>query len=321
MEYATNQSKPAWAGEDDWISRLVNRLIAIGPLFRLMQHQARKVIIRTAEKNGIPWRQEVARLAAEIAPDALDRLTNPALVYPAYYTVPFHAYDRGNLCWLAAYEAPSATYAMALRVWKNETLTPQIAQDRLRGGFFDVLDRHLPARVGEVLDVGCSVGISTQTLHQHLSQRQGSAPRTIGLDLSPYMLAVAEAEDKEKNIAQWVHGVAENTDFPEASFDLITLQFVLHELPQQATHDIFREMLRILRPGGCLAIVDNNPRSPVLQSLPPVLFTLMKSTEPWTDEYYTFDVVAALETLGFDSVELVPSDPRHRAILAHKPKI
>jgi hypothetical protein len=76
--------------------------------------------------------------------------------------------------------------------------------------------------------------------------------------------------------------------------------------------------LRILRPGGCLAIVDNNPKSPVIQNLPPVLFTLMKSTEPWTDDYYTFDVEAALTEMGFDYQTTVASDPRHRTIIAIK---
>jgi hypothetical protein len=44
----------------------------------------------------------------------------------------------------------------------------------------------------------------------------------------------------------------------------------------------------------------------------------MKSTEPWTDEYYTFDVEAALQAIGFDGVTSVASDPRHRTIVAKK---
>ena len=96
----------------------------------------------------------------------------------------------------------------------------------------------------------------------------------------------------------------------------MSLQFVLHELPRSATVEIFQEMRRILRNGGHIAIVDNNPKSAVIQSLPPVLFTLMKSTEPWTDDYYTFDVEAALSDAGFESIITVESDPRHRTIVA-----
>ena len=92
----------------------------------------------------------------------------------------------------------------------------------------------------------------------------------------------------------------------------------MHELPRQATKEILREMLRVLRPGGCLAIVDNNPKSPVIQSLPPALFVLMKSTEPWSDDYYTFDLEGAIKETGFEYKTTIASDPRHRTVIATK---
>jgi len=57
----------------------------------------------------------------------------------------------------------------------------------------------------------------------------------------------------------------------------------------------------------------------VIQNLPPVLFTLMKSTEPWSDDYYTFNVQAAMQFVGFESITMIASDPRHRTILGRKP--
>ena len=82
-----------------------------------------------------------------------------------------------------------------------------------------------------------------------------------------------------------------------------------------------REVLRILKPGGVIGIVDNNPASPVIQGMPPVLFTLMKSTEPWSDDYYTFDVEAAMQEVGFNYQTTVASDPRHRTIVGSKPNM
>ncbi|MGC9502524.1 class I SAM-dependent methyltransferase [Baaleninema sp.] len=308
-------NKPAWAG-DDWLSRLVNQLIQTPFLYRAMKQQARRVMIRTAERNGIPWRDRVAALEASNVKALAERLTNPDVTYPDYYQVPFHAYDEGNLCWLAAFEAEPATYAMALRVTPKENLSPDAAYDRLRTSFYDIVNKHLSYPVGDVLDVGCSIGMSTRSLHRYLRSHQSEPIKTIGLDLSPQMLAVAQHLDTDNEIDRWVHGLAEATEFPDNSFDLVTLQFILHELPNAATEAIFKEVRRLLRPGGIIAIADNNPKSTVIQNLPPALFVLMKSTEPWSDEYYTFDVEATLQQLGFDYLETAPSDPRHRAIVA-----
>jgi ubiquinone/menaquinone biosynthesis C-methylase UbiE len=314
----TVKLKPDWAGEN-LLSQVVNGLIKTKPIYGLMKQQARKVLINTAEKNGIPWRQTVQDFEASGIQTQLDQMTNPSVTYPDYYNVPFHAYDEGNLCWLAAFEAESATYSMAMRIWREETLTWQVAQDRLRSSFHAVLSDHGPQRVKDILDIGCSVGISTLTLHRYYtSKAQAGSIRTVGLDLSPYMLSVAQVRDAQKEVAKWIHGKGEATGFPDQSFDLITLQFLIHELPREASQAVFQEALRLLRPGGCLAIVDNNPQSPVIQSLPPVLFTLMKSTEPWSDDYYTFDVEAALTQVGFETPITVASDPRHRTIVAQK---
>ncbi len=316
-DYMHTKTKPDWAGEDV-LSQFVNRLIQTKPLYALMKQQARQVLIKTAEKNGISWRQTCKDLEASAAKSLLATMTNPEVTYPDYYQVPFHAYDRGNLCWEAAFEAEPATYAMALRVWPQESLTWQAAQARLRSSFHQVLAEYGPAEVRDILDVGCSIGISTLALHRFYAQRQTAPAHTVGLDLSPYMLAVAKVRDTQGEIATWLHAQAEATGLPDASFDLITLQFLTHELPHAATQAILQEGLRLLRSGGYLAIVDNNPQSPVIQNLPPVLFTLMKSTEPWSDEYYTLDLEALLATVGFTHRITVASDPRHRTLIAQK---
>jgi ubiquinone/menaquinone biosynthesis C-methylase UbiE len=308
------KDKPDWAGED-LLSQAINVLIQTKPIYALMKQQARQVLIKTAERNGIPWRKTYDEWCNSGIQQSLTSCTNAEVTYPDYYQVPFHAYRAGNLCWEAAFEAESATYSMALRVWKDEPLTWEAAQDRLRSSFHQVLQDYGIADVRDILDIGCSVGISTLALHRYYQQHQSEPVRTIGLDLSPYMLAVAQWRDRDHEISAWHHGNAEVTPFPSQSFDLITLQFVIHELPRTATQAIFQEAKRLLRSGGWVAIVDNNPQSPVIQNLPPVLFTLMKSTEPWSDDYYTFEVEAALRSIGFGNVVTIASDPRHRTIL------
>ena len=63
---------------------------------------------------------------------------------------------------------------------------------------------------------------------------------------------------------------------------------------------------------------DNDPKSEVIQKLPPVIFTLMKSTEPHSDEYYVLDMMSTFEEMGLTGVETVAMDPRHRAVLGTK---
>jgi ubiquinone/menaquinone biosynthesis C-methylase UbiE len=310
--------KPRWAGTD-WLSKLVNLLIATKPIYGVMKHQARKVLIQTAERNGIAWRQNLLPAEQDAVKSQWTQIQRVDIQYPDYYLKPFHAYTEGNLCWQAAFEAEPATYSMALRVWPQELLSWQKAQDKLRASFHQVLDQSGPQEVQQVLDIGCSVGISTRSLHQFYTQRQAHPVLTQGLDLSAYMLSVAQFRDTDQVIHNWIHAAAENTGLRDASQDLVTLQFVIHELPQPATQKIFAEIHRILKPGGCLAIVDNNPQSPVIQNLPPVLFTLMKSTEPWSDEYYTLNVEELLQSLEFEHIQTTASDPRHRTILGFKP--
>ncbi|NJN76046.1 MAG: class I SAM-dependent methyltransferase [Synechococcaceae cyanobacterium RL_1_2] len=237
----TAKLKPSWAG-DDLLSQFVNALISIKPIFTLMKQQARKVLIKTAETNGVPWRENRRQLELAGIESMATAIANPEIVYPDYYQVPFHAYDDGNLCWQAAFEAESATYAMALRVWKDEPLTWQTAHDRLRHNFYDVVWQYVQQPIEQILDVGCSVGISTHSLHRYCQTHQSQAPRTVGLDLSPQMLAVAKFQDQHQAIADWVHGLAEQMPFTDDSFDLVTLQFVLHELPDQASKNIFQEI-------------------------------------------------------------------------------
>lgn len=296
-----------------------------------MKPMARQTLINTAEKAGIKWREEVANWEADSeVKEEMERLTDTTISFPEYYLKPFHAYAEGNLNWLAAFEAQSATYSMALRVWPEEVKAGSLgwpeAQLRLRSGYTsavsDFIQKHGLQRPRVVLDVGCSIGISTRALAAAFPEAE-----VTGMDLSPYMLAVASVSDKRQlglnaegaERRRWVQGKAEDTRLPDASVDLYSAAFTIHELPQHATRALMAEAARVVKPGGVFVMCDNDPKSPVIQNLPPALFTLMKSTEPHTDEYYTLDIEQALRDAGFADVVSVRSDPRHRTVVARKP--
>ena len=327
---------PNWVEANHPLGWLINRVLAVEPLRQLLFWQARRLIIRTAEGRGIAWRQRRESLQPAAEP-LLAASTSPSLAMPAYYRARFHAYDQGNLCWAAACEAEQATDSMALRVWPEERdLGPEVAQRRLRRAIFSAIEASLTGPVRRALDLGCSVGVGTFALREWLLERQaaeGDLPVVEGLDLSAQMLAVARVREGELLAASsgaatpsgsraslpaitWHHGAAEATGLPGAAYDLITLQFVCHELPQSATRAVLAEAARLLRPGGVIALVDQDPDSAVIRRLPAPIATLLKSTEPYLEDYFRLDLPAALQEAGFHNVQRSAADPRHRVLVA-----
>ncbi|XP_031478086.1 uncharacterized protein LOC116249096 [Nymphaea colorata] len=314
--------RPSWAGETP-LSRLVGAIIAFKPFYSLLKFGARQVFISTAEKKNIPWTKMTQEILSSQVYKEKEIIENTSLQYPDYYLNPFHAYDEGNLSWLAAAEAEPATMSMASRAIPYAKSIDE-ANAEMRGGWLRAIDDHRAKyspglQVKDILDIGCSVGVSTA----FLADKFPSAKVT-GLDLSPYFLAVASYKEKQRparksGMIRWIHAKGEDTGLPSASFDIVNFAYVMHECPQRATIALFKEAFRLLRPGGTIVITDNSPKSKVLQNLSPVLFTLMKSTEPFLDEYYTLDLDETLRSVGFTNVQSRLTDPRHRTVTGTVP--
>ncbi|MBD1882113.1 class I SAM-dependent methyltransferase [Coleofasciculus sp. FACHB-T130] len=290
-------------------SRLVNGLLAIKPLANLAKQQARSMMIKRAEKIGVPWRKQVQTFSQYDWESHLAQVKNPQLTYPEYYLRAFHAYDSGNLSWEAAWEVEVAAYAVHAGIWPDAGAQ---GDARLRQSYLDILKNEIATQPQDILDLGCSVGMSTFALQDTYPQA-----KLTGLDLSPYFLAVAhyQSQQHQKSIS-WVHAAAESTGLPDASFDLVSIFLMCHELPQSATMQIFREVRRVLRPGGCLAIMDMNPQSEIYTKMPPYILTLLKSTEPYLDEYFALDIEQALVDSGFTAPTITRNTHRHRTVIA-----
>lgn len=293
------------------VSRLVNGILSIEPVYEFAKHQARQMMIKRAEKIGVPWRQEAESLRSQNLEAEFAQVQNPSLIYPDYYLCSFHAYKTGNLNWEAATELGVAAKAVHAKIWPEAGAQ---GDAKLRQSYHDILKAQLGETPNDILDLGCGVGLSTfslQTVYPHA--------RVTGLDLSPHFLAVArhqsQSQDPESAI-RWVHEAAEDTQLPDASFDLISLFLVCHELPQAATVAILREARRLLRPTGHLGIMDMNPRSEMFSKMPPYVLTLLKSTEPYLDEYFSLDLAQEMVKAGFNSPQIEYNSPRHRTVIA-----
>ncbi|MCX5957690.1 MAG: methyltransferase domain-containing protein [Cyanobacteria bacterium] len=147
----------------------------------------------------------------------------------------------------------------------------------------------------------------------------GRSPGSAGPDVpSPREPFAPAASGTTLPPITWHHGAAEATGLPAAAYDLITLQFVCHELPQSATRAVLAEAARLLRPGGVIALVDQDPDSAVIRRLPAPIATLLKSTEPYLEDYFRLDLPAALQEAGFRNVQRSAADPRHRVLVASR---
>ncbi|XP_057849818.1 uncharacterized protein LOC131060566 [Cryptomeria japonica] len=278
----------------------------------------------TAEKNGIAWRDMAKEILASECYKEKDAVENPSVIYPEYYLKPFHAYTQGNLSWEAAAEVEAATMSVCRRAIPSAASLEE-ATKVMRGNWLQAIEDHHNQNSGglavsDILDIGCSCGVSTRFLADKFP-----CANVTGLDLSPYFLAVAEYKEKLRpsraKPIKWLHANGEETGLLSSTFDIISLAFVIHECPQYAIRGLLKEAYRLLRPGGTVALTDNSPKSKVIQNLSPVLFTLMKSTEPHLDEYYLLDLEKAMQETGFVNVRSILTDPRHRTVTGSIPRL
>jgi len=293
-------------------------------LSNIAKDAARGWFVKRAEERGIQWSQSVAGFGARQGElDGLfQQITDPNLRYPEYYTLPFHGYDQGNLSWLAAHELEAATQSMCLGYYDG--LSWQDAQEMYRGAARDTISEYwqsvtghphseggVPEMPKSLLDLGCSGGFST-----HEMSKAFPSAKLTGMDLSPYFLSVAKLSFPEHT---FLHGLAEDTRLPDASFDVVTCNFLLHELPIAASRAALREAMRVLRPGGVLAVLDVDPRR--LLELPPLRRWAFQVTEPWCKdgEYYALDLDVELPRMGFEEIRLLSNDPVNSLALARKP--
>jgi ubiquinone/menaquinone biosynthesis C-methylase UbiE len=298
-------------------SQLVNALLSVKPLAKFAKHQAREMIIKRAEAIGVAWRDDVKFLrsrgtSSSFSPQweaDLSEITNPNLKYPDYYLTSFHAYDRGNMSWDAAMEVEVAAYSVHAKIFAETGTT---GDTQLRQTYHDLITQTLHTPPTDILDIGCSVGMSTFAM-----QAVYPTAHLTGLDLSPYFLTIANyrAGQQSQNI-KWVHAAGETTGLTSASYDLVSLFLICHELPQTATREIFAEAKRLLKPGGHIAIMDMNPDSEIYSQMAPYILTLLKSTEPYLDRYFTLDIAKELIAAGFKTPTITANTPRHRTVIA-----
>jgi ubiquinone/menaquinone biosynthesis C-methylase UbiE len=96
-----------------------------------------------------------------------------------------------------------------------------------------------------VLDVACGTGVVARTA----ADRVGGDGRVVGVDLNEGMLAVARRIRPELD---WRCADAATLPFADGTFDTVLCQMALMFFPDRAA--AIREMARVTRPGGAVAV-------------------------------------------------------------------
>jgi ubiquinone/menaquinone biosynthesis C-methylase UbiE len=109
------------------------------------------------------------------------------------------------------------------------------------------------SRDRDVLDVGCGQGID-------LAGYARNGARATGVDLTPRHVELARAHLAALGLeGTVVQGDAEDLPFPDASFDRVSSNGVLHHTPDMDR--ALAEIARVLRPGGRATVIVYNRRS------------------------------------------------------------
>jgi ubiquinone/menaquinone biosynthesis C-methylase UbiE len=111
------------------------------------------------------------------------------------------------------------------------------------------------AQVETMLDVGCGMGHWGQLLIPHLSPTVHMS----GIDPEPLWVEKASERAQQKGLASrttYEIGTAEVIPFPDHFFDMVTCQTVLVHVKDASV--ALNEMLRVLKPGGLIAVAEPN---------------------------------------------------------------
>ncbi len=224
------------------------------------------------------------------------RLRDPALKYPDYYTSKnFHGISGGYLNSTAAvtYD-PITQYVLP----PNETWVRQALINSIEG------------YPNKIIDLGCGTGTTTLMLKKAFPNAQ-----VMGLDLSPYMLAMAHYKAKGAGLAiDWRHGIAEKTGLAASSMDVVTISLLFHEIPSVIAKAILQECFRLLSPGGQILILDGNQKTLRRTEWLNSIFE-----EPYIQEYAQGNLDAWLGLANFEAVRTEELWWLHQISQARKP--
>jgi len=105
----------------------------------------------------------------------------------------------------------------------------------------------------KALDVGCGIGLIENQLSGVFGNLQG-------VDISEQSLRLARETNPKCNFSLYD---GDTLPFPENSFDLVFSSCVLEYLTGAKLNKFLREMVRVLKVGGMMLVIQHNPFNPL----------------------------------------------------------
>lgn len=107
----------------------------------------------------------------------------------------------------------------------------------------------------DILDVGCGTGRWPLEMAALFPQAN-----VIGLDIVPPPVDAGERVDTRPENYVFVRGsVLDGLPFADASFDYVHQRLLLGAIPAQRWPDVLRELVRVVRPGGWVELIEPAP--------------------------------------------------------------
>lgn len=107
----------------------------------------------------------------------------------------------------------------------------------------------------QILDAGCGIGLTDRYL-------KSTFPNITGFDVSPKSVEFAAQANPELSYCCDPTG---RLPFEDGQFDVVFAICVVHHVPPAEWLNFFRQLHRVLKPGGLLAIYEHNPWNPATQ--------------------------------------------------------
>ena len=225
--------------------------------------------------------------------------------YPPYYRRNFHWQSDGYFSRRSA-----ELYDVGVEFLFHGTA------DIMRRQIIPPVTRHIAGRDPRsvrLVDIGCGTGRTLKQL-----SRAHPRLRYTGVDLSPYYVQVARDNLRHVEDLSLLVDNAEALPLADASFDVVTSVYLLHELPRAARRKVMREMYRIVAPGGIVVLEDSTQPSDS-PALGDILDSFARTYhEPFYPDYLKDDLSDLATEAGF-TVKSVETHMVAKVVVATRP--